>query len=128
MLTMISADGAQREDASDTPVLDAHDAALLDAYSRAVMGAVDRVGPAVVHLEVRTPPVRGRQRGPGMGSGSGFFFTPDGFLLTNSHVVHRADSIRATFSDGTTHSARLGGRCARSLVVSSRALSKPTPP
>jgi S1-C subfamily serine protease len=109
MLTMISADGAQRDPDAAAPMFDPHDAALLDAYSRAVMGAVDRVGPAVVHLEVKTTPVRGRQGGPGIGSGSGFFFTPDGFLLTNSHVVHRAESIRATFSDGTTHSAHLVG-------------------
>ena len=110
MLTMISADGAQRHaDATSSPSLDLHDAELLDAYSRAVMGAVDRVGPAVVHLEVNTPLVRGRQSGPGLGSGSGFFFTPDGFLLTNSHVVNRAESIRATFSDGTTHPAHVVG-------------------
>jgi S1-C subfamily serine protease len=110
MLTMISADGVQRDaDAIDAPLLDPHDVEVLDAYSRAVMSAVDRVGPAVVHLEVKTPPARGRQRESGVGSGSGFFFTPDGFLLTNSHVVHRAESIRATFSDGTTHPAHVVG-------------------
>jgi S1-C subfamily serine protease len=110
MLTMISADGARRDAESLTIGAGGeNDAELLDAYSRALIGAVDRVGPAVVHLEVQTPPVGGRQRTPGMGSGSGFFFTPDGFLLTNSHVVHRALAIRATVSDGTTHPAHLVG-------------------
>jgi S1-C subfamily serine protease len=106
---MISADDASRNAELPAPAAELRDADLFDAYSRAVMGAVDRVGPAVVHLEVRTPQVRGRQRGNGVGSGSGFFFTPDGFLLTNSHVVHRAEAIRATFGDGGTHAAHVVG-------------------
>lgn len=80
----------------------------LDAYSRAVVGAVERVGPAVVHLEVIGVPVptRGRSApGEANGAGSGFFFTPDGFLLTNSHVVHGAREVRATFVDGSSHVA-----------------------
>ena len=84
------------------------DSEVLDAYSRAVVGAVERVGPAVVHLEVAGVPVPSRGRGaPGeaTGTGSGFFFTPDGFLLTNSHVVHRARDVRATFVDGSTYMA-----------------------
>jgi S1-C subfamily serine protease len=83
---------------------------LLDAYSRAIVGAVDRVGPSVVHLEI-TKTARARGRGPQevQGSGSGFFFTPDGFALTNSHVVSGAASIRAAFSDGSTHPAYLVG-------------------
>src|SRR5206468_977315 len=85
------------------------DDALLDAYSQAVVGAVERVGPAVVHLEVRTPRTRGRERGMSVGTGSGFFFTPDGFLLTNSHVVRGAEAIRATSSDGAMHAAHLVG-------------------
>jgi S1-C subfamily serine protease len=55
------------------------DNALLDAYSRAVIGVVDSAGPAVVSLEVH-------QRGPA-GAGSGFVVTPDGYVMTNSHVV-----------------------------------------
>ena len=55
------------------------DLAAFDAYSRAVMGAVDKVGPAVLHLQIEA------QKGPG-GSGSGVVFTPDGYVLTNSHV------------------------------------------
>ena len=95
------------------------DAALFDAYSRAVIGAVERVGPAVAHLEVWGSPAqpRGRrQRRSGgdpheaTGSGSGFLFTPDGFMLTNSHVVERATRVRATFADGATCGAEIVGR------------------
>jgi S1-C subfamily serine protease len=60
----------------------ANDAFLLDSYSRTVTGVVDRVAPAVA--AVRVGPRKGRERG---GSGSGFLFTPDGYLLTNSHVL-----------------------------------------
>jgi len=85
------------------------DGEALDAYSRAVVDTVERVGPAVVHLEVAgvPAPAVGRGRGPSEtnGTGSGFFFTPDGFLLTNSHVVHGAREVRATFVDGGTHVA-----------------------
>ncbi len=64
----------------------ADDIALLDAYSRAVIGAVDKVGPAVLHLQVTG--ARG-----GAGSGSGVVFTPDAYVLTNSHVVSEARKI-----------------------------------
>ena len=78
------------------------DGLLLDAYSRAVSAAAARAAPAVAHLTVER-----RQDGravPG-GSGSGFLFTPDGYLLTNSHVVHGAAAVRATFADGTSRPA-----------------------
>src|SRR5919204_5346625 len=80
------------------------DGKLLDAYSRAVISAVDRVAPAVAHIEVEFAESRRRA-----GSGSGFAFTPDGLLLTNSHVVHAARRIRATFADGLSRDANLIG-------------------
>ena len=76
---------------------------LLDGYSRAVVAAAERVGPAVAHIEVQHAK---RARG---GSGSGFAFTPDGLLLTNSHVVANARAIRATFADGLSRDADLIG-------------------
>jgi len=85
------------------------DAALLDAYSAAVAGAVDRVAPAVVHLQAKR---RGRPDATAempIGAGSGVVFTPDGFVLTNSHVVAGASSVDATLIDGRTLPAYLVG-------------------
>src|SRR5689334_14739687 len=69
------------------------DTALLDEYSRTVVGAVERVAPSVVNIDIKQR-VAGR-RGPREvgGSGSGFTIAPDGFILTNSHVVHAAAQI-----------------------------------
>jgi S1-C subfamily serine protease len=84
------------------------DGLLLDAYSSAVVAASERVGPAVVHIEVtQAPQTQGAE--PRRGTGSGFVFTPDGFILTNSHVVHGVRRIRATFAEGTTQDADLVG-------------------
>lgn len=75
---------------------------LLDAYSRAVIGAVEHVSPSVVNIEVHQSAGRRRSGEPQerRGGGSGFVFTPDGLILTNSHVVHDATRIGVTLNDG----------------------------
>jgi S1-C subfamily serine protease len=83
------------------------DDSLLDAYSKAVVGAVDKVGLAVVHIIVRQNSNK-EVSGSG-GSGSGFIFTPDGLILTNSHVVHHANRIEVTLADGRHSQAELIG-------------------
>ena len=86
------------------------DSALLDAYSRAVVDAVDRVGPAVVKVDVRHARSDGRAtRGAGGGSGSGFVFTPDGLILTNSHVVAGGRDVLVSLTDGRTLRADIVG-------------------
>jgi S1-C subfamily serine protease len=81
------------------------DAQLLDAYSNAVIAAARLAAPCVVHLEAQTEGRQGARRG----TGSGFFFTPDGLLLTNSHVVHHAKDIRVSTQDGDRYAADIVG-------------------
>src|ERR687891_1008437 len=89
------------------------DESLLDAYSAAVTAVAEKVSPSVVNVEVRHNP--DRQPSPSRepmelrGSGSGFVFTPDGFILTNSHVVHQATRLGVTLSDGRSFKAHLIG-------------------
>jgi S1-C subfamily serine protease len=100
---------------------------LLDAYSRAVSGAVEKAGPAVVKIEVKqwlAGPQGPAERG---GSGSGFTFTPDGLILTNSHVVQNAHSLEVLFQDGRRERADVVGEDPHTdlavLKVSSEALA-----
>jgi S1-C subfamily serine protease len=92
----------------------AFDKDLLDAYSRAVISAVEKVGPAVVNIDIHQRPQEWQKRDPHFprelhGNASGFIFTPDGFILTNSHVVHDATKIDITLSDGRHFEATMVG-------------------
>lgn len=82
------------------------DSELLDAYSRAVSGAVALVRPAVAHIRVERRSRRGRRQD---GSGSGFAITPDGYLVTNSHVASDAQALEVTLSDGRVLAAERVG-------------------
>ena len=87
------------------------DGPLLDAYSAAVTNAVERISPSVAHIAVHQKAGQSRSGEPRerQGGGSGFVFTPDGLILTNSHVVHDASRIAVTLADGRHMPATLIG-------------------
>lgn len=90
------------------------DEELLDAYSLAVTGAAEKVNPSVVNIHVKQMVTARSQSGRRFpweteGSGSGFIFTGDGFILTNSHVVQNAKSLEVTSSDGGSYRADVVG-------------------
>ena len=102
LLTILDRDDSDSRPGDPAPE---SDAGLLDAYSRAVSGVADRVGPAVVRVDTR----RGNGRAANGGVGSGVIISPDGLILTNSHVVHGAREIRLADADGRTTDAQLIG-------------------
>src|SRR3982751_3750598 len=85
------------------------DSEVFDAYSRTVVSAVARVAPAVVNINVKQRISAGRGEREVSGNGSGFVITPDGFILTNSHVVHEANAISVNLPDGRECPAELTG-------------------
>jgi len=93
---------AVHEGAPPSPGEPVDDSVLFDAYSRTVVGVAEKVSPAVVHINV----IQRRQR---RGTGSGLIVTPDGYVLTNRHVVHGAREIEVTLSDTRTFTAQLVG-------------------
>jgi S1-C subfamily serine protease len=113
---LLAASVDQNSDVSHPLGTATHDAPLLDSYSQSVTSAVERISPSVVHIEVHQAlPERSRGRTRSgeprerQGGGSGFTFTPDGLILTNSHVVHDASRIAITTTDGRRMRASLIG-------------------
>ena len=101
------------------------DLTLLDAYSRAVVDVLERAKPGVVSLRVHKRAQRGREMG---GAGSGFFITPDGYLLTNYHVVHDAATLHVAFEDGSVLPATVVGSDAHTDLALVRAGASATLP
>lgn len=111
---LISNNNLEAKEATTTEPIHPSDDHLMDAYSRTVVSTAERVNPSVVNIDVRHR-LKGQQANDPRfpkevpGSGSGFIFTPDGFILTNSHVVHKATKIGVTLSDGLHVQADLVG-------------------
>jgi S1-C subfamily serine protease len=84
------------------------DEELLDSYSQTVSRVVDKVGPTVVNIRTQPTALEGPGKAESGGSGSGFVIAPDGYILTNSHVIHGADKLEVALADG---------RCLRASLV-----------
>ena len=96
------------------PAISDRDSSLLDAYSKAVVQSAEKVSPSVVFIEAtkmlpQTWGTAARERRETRGSGSGFVFTPDGFILTNSHVVHDTSRLTVALNDGRRLEAAMVG-------------------
>jgi S1-C subfamily serine protease len=102
---LIHADQDFSEPVPDRSAVEKREHEALDAYSRVIVTVAESLGPAVVNLRAEA---RENSRRPG-GSGSGFLFTPDGFLLTNHHVVRGSDRLRVRLNDGREVAGRVVG-------------------
>src|SRR5271169_6764896 len=100
-------DGTSAKGSCRIKAEDASEVELLDAYSRAVITVVDTVGPAVVGIAVRKS--ANAHSPEQQGAGSGVIITPDGYILTNDHVVEGADAISVTLQDGGSFAATAVG-------------------
>ena len=111
LIRSVSDNSAQTRPVNSGVESSVHDVFLLDAYSQAVINATDRVNASVVHINVQQERASSKQSASEQrgGSGSGFVFTPDGFILTNSHVVHGAARLRVTLFDGRHLDAQMVG-------------------
>jgi S1-C subfamily serine protease len=114
IMRLLSNEAVRGVEARTLDIAHASDDDLLDAYSQAVINAAEKVSPSVVNIDVHKN-LRGKQK-TGFrlpeelrGNGSGFIFTPDGFIMTNSHVVHHADRVDVTLSDGRRFQADIVG-------------------
>jgi S1-C subfamily serine protease len=105
-MTKITALKKPPDEISGSPFESAY---FLENYSQAVTGLVDNVTPAVVSINVRSKINRGNRITRQSGAGSGSIFTPDGYILTNSHVVNGTESIDVIFSDSSSAKAALIG-------------------
>ena len=114
---------------SSVSLVDEQDSDILDSYSQTVVNAVEKVGPAVVHIRVKSSQTRSARgpRGQSEGSGSGVIFAPDGYIATNNHVVERASSIEVSLPDGTHFPAELIGRDAATDLAVIRVLGTGLP-